>query len=152
MSEKLTIIQQNDTHGQLESHMEFFRDFRGSTYRMVGGFPRIKSFIKKVREQNENVLFIDSGDLFHGTGPLVLSSGEVMPQILNEMSIDAFVPGNWEFAYGPEQLVSLTRQLNFPTVSANLNSISNQEPLFHSYVIKEFHKLKVGIVGLTYPY
>ncbi|WP_286180937.1 metallophosphoesterase [Bacillus sp. ISL-37] len=66
---KLTIIQQNDTHGSLELHPELFWKDNKPELRNTGGFPRLARYIKDLKSQAENVLFLDGGDLFHGTLP-----------------------------------------------------------------------------------
>ncbi len=46
MSAEITIIQQNDTHGYMESHPELFWHYSKPTYRTVGGFARIAGYVK----------------------------------------------------------------------------------------------------------
>jgi S-sulfosulfanyl-L-cysteine sulfohydrolase len=152
MSKKVTLIQQNDTHGSIDIHHELFWSSEGPVTRKVGGFSRIAKYVKDTKMQKENVLFFDGGDLFHGTAPLVQSKGEAILGVLKNMEIDGFVPGNWEYAYGKEQLLSLTGQLPFETISCNLNHEKSGEAVFSPYIIKELSDLKVGIIGLTYPY
>jgi 5'-nucleotidase len=57
--------------------------------------------------------FFDGGDTLHGTKPLVDSQGEAIIPILNALKPDAMV-GHWDFAYGPERLQEINKQLNFP--------------------------------------
>ncbi|MEC0242389.1 bifunctional UDP-sugar hydrolase/5'-nucleotidase [Paenibacillus dokdonensis] len=151
MNTKLTLLQQNDTHGCLEAHPEFFWHSDRPVYRNAGGFDRIASYVKQLRKRSSNVLFVDGGDVFHGTAPLVLSEGNMMTELLNAMGLDAMVPGNWDYAYGPEQLHRLSTQLKFPVLAANLHS-NDPNLIYEPYVIKEFQGCRVGIVGLTYPH
>lgn len=151
MAKKLTIIQQNDTHGNFEEHNELFWN---SNYhlRRVGGFSRIFQFVKELK-RNQNVLFLDGGDLFHGTAPLVLSRGEAVLPLLQEMQIDAFVPGNWDYAYEPDQLVKLVKQLPFPAFACNVHIKETRvTSLFEPYIVKEVNDVTVGVIGRTYPY
>ena len=117
---KLTIIQQNDTHGSLELHPELFWKENKPELRKTGGFPKIAKYIKDLKSQNDNILFLDGGDLFHGTLPLVASKGEAILPALEKMGLDGWVPGNWDFAYGKEQLSSLVKALPFPSVACNV--------------------------------
>lgn len=142
---ELTILQQNDTHGQILSHPELFYHNSSPLFREVGGLPRMAQLVKEIRRRRQNVLFFDGGDVFHGTAPLVLSKGDAMIPILNQMGLDAWVPGNWDFAYGPTRLQDLVAALQFPTVAANVS-------LFTPYQILEVATLRIGIIGLTYPY
>jgi S-sulfosulfanyl-L-cysteine sulfohydrolase len=149
---KLTIIQQNDTHGSLELHPELFWKENQPELRKIGGFPRIAKYIKNLRSQEENVLFLDGGDLFHGTLPLVASKGEAILPALEKMGLDGWVPGNWDFAYGKEQLSSLVKGLPFPSVACNVKDQETKDTFMEPYIIKELEDVKVGVIGLTYPY
>ncbi|WP_062109803.1 bifunctional metallophosphatase/5'-nucleotidase [Bacillus niameyensis] len=152
MSKKVTFIQQNDTHGSMDLHHEMFWSSDGPVIHQVGGFARIASYVKKIKRQKENVLFFDGGDLFHGTSPLVQSKGEAILKVLQNMPLDGFVPGNWDYAYGKDKLISLTKQLPFETIACNLYDENSHETVFARYMMKELTGLKVGIIGLTYPY
>ena len=149
---KLTIIQQNDTHGSLEFHHELFWQDNKPELRKIGGFPRIAQYIKNLKSQNENVLFFDGGDLFHGTLPLVASKGEAILPALQKMELDGWVPGNWDFAYGKDQLSSLAEALPFPAVACNIRDEDTNEEFMKPFIIKELDGVKVGVIGLTYPY
>ena len=152
MSTEITIIQQNDTHGYLEPHPELFWHHSKPVFKTAGGFARIAGYVQSIRQQKQNVLFVDGGDLFHGTGPLVMSKGEIIVPLLSKMKIDAYVPGNWDFAYGPKQLSTLMGGLPAPSISANVMDLTSQKTFFQPYVIKEIHGIRVGLIGLTYPY
>ncbi|WP_338657090.1 bifunctional UDP-sugar hydrolase/5'-nucleotidase (plasmid) [Sporosarcina psychrophila] len=149
---KFTLIQQNDTHGCLELHDELFWDSKGPILKKVGGYSRICKYVKDVKKENENVLFFDGGDLFHGTLPLLESKGNAILSLLKKMPLDGFVPGNWDFAYGKEQLQSLTSNLSFPSIACNLKDQDTGEPLLKPYIVKEMQGMKIGVIGLTYPY
>jgi S-sulfosulfanyl-L-cysteine sulfohydrolase len=149
---KITIIQQNDTHGSLDLHDELFWNGKTSELRKTGGFPRIVKYINNLKSQDENVLFLDGGDLFHGTLPLVASKGEAILPVLQKMQLDGWVPGNWDFAYGKEQLASLAKELPFPTIACNVKEKDSNSAFLKPYIIKELQGVKVGIIGLTYPY
>ncbi|MBT2638166.1 bifunctional UDP-sugar hydrolase/5'-nucleotidase [Bacillus sp. ISL-39] len=149
---KLTIIQQNDTHGSLELHHELFWKENQPELRKIGGFPRIAKYVKNLKSQNENVLFLDGGDLFHGTLPLVASKGQAILPALKKMGLDGWVPGNWDFAYGKEQFSSLAKDLPFPTIACNVKEENDNQSFLKPYIIKNLKGIKVGVIGLTYPY
>ncbi|MBT2679124.1 5'-nucleotidase C-terminal domain-containing protein [Bacillus sp. ISL-35] len=149
---KLTIIQQNDTHGSLDLHDELFWNDNQPELRKTGGLPRIAKYIKDLRSQKGNVLFLDGGDLFHGSLPLVASKGDALVPALQKMELDGWVPGNWDFAYGKEQLSSLANALPFPALSCNVKEPDSNQSFLKPYMIKEMNGLKLGVIGLTYPY
>ena len=149
---QFTLIQQNDTHGCLEAHNELFWEAEGPILKKAGGFSRIRQYVKDLKKEKDNVLFFDGGDLFHGTMPLVATKGEAIVPILQRMGLDGFVPGNWDYAYGKKQLRQLTDQLGFPALACNVFDGDTRENFFKPYVLKELDGIKVGIIGLTYPY
>lgn len=150
MTKTITIFQQNDTHGCIQTHDEFYWDKNQPILQPAGGLSKINAYVKKVKENTENVLFFDGGDLFHGTLPLVESRGEALIPILQQMELDGFVPGNWDFAYGKEQLKKLVEQLPFPTLACNVKNEEDGSPFLTPYIIREMTGIKVGIIGLTY--
>lgn len=75
-----------------------------------------------------------------------------MVDLMNAMRLDVFVPGNWDFAYRSEQLHALTKKMQCPTTAVNVQTSARKETVFNPFVLKEFNGLKVGIVGLSYPY
>lgn len=149
---QFTLIQQNDTHGCLEMHNELFWGPAGPILKKAGGFSRISRYVNKLKSEKENVLFFDGGDLFHGTLPLVSSKGEALLPILQKMNLDGFVPGNWDYAYGKKQLRQLAEQLPFTALACNVTDTETKEGFFKPYTIKELNGIKIGIIGLTYPY
>lgn len=149
---KFTLIQQNDTHGCLDLHNELFWDSKGPILKKVGGFPRICRYVKDLKKENDNVLFFDGGDLFHGTLSLVASKGNAIMPLLEKMPLDGFVPGNWDFAYGKEKLQHFANNLSFPSIACNLTDQVTGELFLKPYIVKEMNGLKVGIIGLTYPF
>ncbi len=150
MGKKITIFQQNDTHGCIDMHDEFYWQGSQPILRKAGGLAKINQYVKKVKEEKENVLFFDGGDLFHGTLPLIESRGEALIPILQQMELDGFVPGNWDYAYGKEKLEKLVEQLPFPALACNVQDANNGNPFLTPYMIKEMTGIKVGVIGLTY--
>ncbi|MCM3745299.1 bifunctional metallophosphatase/5'-nucleotidase [Sporosarcina luteola] len=150
MTKKITIFQQNDTHGCLDAHDEFYWQGNAPVLKRAGGLARISKYVKDVKKQLKNVLFFDGGDLFHGTLPLVKSKGEALIPILKEMELDGFVPGNWDFAYGKKQLKKLVGELPCSTLACNVFEDDTQEPFLTPYKIYELTGMNVGVIGLTY--
>lgn len=150
MSKKeLTIIQMNDTHGYLEEHWERFSDGLGSEYSRVGGYSRIATYIKDIRkEKNDNILFLDGGDTFHGTYPVVNTQGKILIPLLNKMRVDAMT-AHWEFAYGLEGFQEILKDLDYPMLAINCYKKETDELVFNPYVIKEVNGLRIGIIGIA---
>ncbi|MCZ8537705.1 bifunctional metallophosphatase/5'-nucleotidase [Paenisporosarcina quisquiliarum] len=149
---QFTLIQQNDTHGCVEAHNELFWGTEGPFLEKAGGFSRIRQYVKKLKNEKENVLFFDGGDLFHGTLPLVASKGDAIVPILQKMELDGFVPGNWDYAYGKKRLCELTEKLGFSGLACNVYDGETGENFFKPYALKKLNGITVGVIGVTYPY
>ncbi|MCM3785262.1 5'-nucleotidase C-terminal domain-containing protein [Neobacillus mesonae] len=132
----ITILHTNDSHARaVEASPNM-------------GYAKVAGIADKYRAENPNTLFLDGGDAVHGTTFATLVNGESIVKVMNEMGYDAIVPGNHEFNYGWEHLVTLSEQFNFPMISANVKK-SDGTSLFEPYIIKEVDGVKIGIIALT---
>ncbi|PSR33802.1 MAG: bifunctional metallophosphatase/5'-nucleotidase [Sulfobacillus benefaciens] len=145
----LTIIQQNDTHGYLWPHPElFWMDPKPVFKTNIGGFAKTAAVVKSIRKTGPT-LFIDSGDVFHGTGPVVLSQGAIVPPLLAAMGLDVMVPGNWDYAYGVDTLLTLIQGSQVEALAANVQW-SDGKSVLPSVGVRHLEDIAVGLVGLTY--
>ncbi|MGB4398170.1 MAG: 5'-nucleotidase C-terminal domain-containing protein [Daejeonella sp.] len=143
---KLSIAYLNDVHGYLEPHPEVFFEAEKREIKTAGGYSRIYSLINNIRKQNPNTLAFDGGDTFHGTLPVVKSKGEAIIPVLNKIGFNAMV-GHWDFAYGPDQLLNLNRQLNYPVLGINVYA-SEGQLFLKPYIIVEVEKIKIAVIGI----
>ncbi len=149
MTKEITIIQMNDTHGYLEEHYEHFWDGNFAKYIKAGGYPRISSYVKNIREEkNGNVLLLDGGDTFHGTYPVVNSKGKVLPPLLNDLGVDAMT-AHWEFAYGPENFNKIVDSLDYPMLAINCYNKETDELVYSPYLMKKVNGVNVAIIGIA---
>jgi sulfur-oxidizing protein SoxB len=95
----VTLMQFQDMHGHLAPHAEIFPDGRMDEH--SGGIAKIATLIKQVRASNPNNLLLAVGDTTHGSAETTFSVGDAIMPALNALAIDAFLPGNWDFGYGP---------------------------------------------------
>ncbi len=148
-SGKLTLLQINDTHGYLDLHLEWFAAAPKPVYRMAGGYARIATLVQRIREQaGGQVLFLDNGDTFHGTYPVVQNQGESLVPIMNALGLQAMTV-HWDFAYGPDQLRKIERSLNYPMLAVNIYEADSNRRFFPPYLIQKVGGLKVGIIGIA---
>jgi len=139
MNYEVIIAHMNDTHGRVKE---------GKYDGM--GFARVSTVVKDLKSNEDNVLFLDAGDTFHGTTFATLSQGESIVKLLNAMKLDALSPGNHDFNYGKDRLKELEEMAEFDVVSANIID-EDGEYFFNPYVIKEMEGVRVGIFGLATP-
>src|SRR5215217_1270359 len=89
---RLTILHTNDVHSRIEP---FPMD--GSRNQGLGGVARRAALVKKIRQEQKNVLLLDAGDIFQGTPYFNLYGGELEMQIMSDMGYDAATMGNHDF-------------------------------------------------------
>lgn len=151
---KIVIIETSDVHGSILPINYANNEVSDS------GVSRISKIIERERENNNNVILIDNGDILQGT-PLTyyyakIDSTKPNPIIntLNYLKYDAGVIGNHEFNYGRKILNDAIDNSNFPWLSANITDKNSNEPVFGKpYIIKEFDAgIRVGVLGLTTKY
>lgn len=145
----LTVIQMNDSHAYFNIHQEMFWGAEGGIYRPVGGYARIATIVKQIREANKDrVLFCDNGDTLNGTYPAVKTEGAAMVPVVNALRLDA-MSSHWEFAYGPSIFKKRVSELNFPVLAINIYDQETNELIFPPYVVKTIGDLRVGIIGIA---
>jgi sulfur-oxidizing protein SoxB len=146
---RVTLLHFTDIHAQLETHPEYVP---GATpeIQMMGGYARLKTAIEHEQANCEGACFLlDGGDEFQGSGPAAWSEGEVILDPLNALAADAFVPGNWESAYGPERFKQTMARLKSPIICYNLHDEATGERLFKPAMIIERQGVRVAFVGIT---
>ena len=166
--EQIRIITTNDIHSYLNPiYYRYLDDIKpwGKVSRegdyvnkakiegKIGGMAYVASMIKKLKAEKpgKNLLF-DAGDTWHGGGITFFDKGVAMVKIMNAIGYDAMVPGNWEFFYKNDHFLDLIDSSNFPVIAYNLTDREWEEPALDQYIIRKVGKLKVAIVGYTYPW
>ena len=141
---RLTILHTNDVHSRIEP---FPMD--GSKNEGLGGVAKRATLIKKVREEQENVLLLDAGDMFQGTPYFNFFGGEVEIKLMSELGYDAGTIGNHDFDGGIDGLNRQLVHANFPLIVSNYN-FDNTVLKGKTQAYKIFHKggLKIGVFGL----
>jgi 5''-nucleotidase/2'',3''-cyclic phosphodiesterase and related esterases len=148
MDENLTILQLNDSHAYLDIHPELFWDGDHAKYKLAGGFARIATIFNQTREKNPKTLVFDCGDTIHGTYAAVKTKGEALIPILNYLDFDAMT-AHWEFAYGPEHFLKLSKKLNYPMIAINCYHKASDKLVFKPWIIKEIGKIRIGVIGIA---
>ncbi|WP_026882002.1 bifunctional metallophosphatase/5'-nucleotidase [Clostridium akagii] len=151
---KIVILETSDVHGNILP-ISYANNESAEC-----GISKIATIIERERENNENIVLIDNGDMIQGT-PLTYYYAKIdnkkanpIIDVLNYLKYDAGVIGNHEFNYGRKILDNAIKQSEFPWLSANILAKATNEPFCGKpYVIKEFSTgVRVGILGLTTKY
>src|SRR5690606_8445287 len=105
----LTILHTNDVHSRIDP---FPMD--GSRNQGLGGAARRATLIKRIRNEERNVLLLDAGDTVQGTPYFNLFGAKVEMELMSKMGYMASTFGNHEFDNGLEGLARMTRYAHFP--------------------------------------
>ncbi len=144
----------------LDAYFDTYIDFEALARKFgkMGGIAHIKTLTNHIIAERgkENVLFLDSGDTWQGTGVALKSRGEAIVKAQNYLGIDTMV-GHWEFTYGKERVRELIDMLDAKFISQNVVgddpfSDEYEELIFEPYTIEERGGAKIGIIGQSFPF
>ncbi len=110
----ITLMQLQDVHGHIAPHSSILKN--GVKDPNAGGVAKLATLIKQVRADNPNNLLLGVGDTTHGSAEMLFTLGDAIMPVLNALDIDAFLPGNWDFGWGPR----VYRQRFTPNTSIQL--------------------------------
>jgi len=128
-TKKFTILHSNDMHG------DFLAEVQGKGGKLIGGLALLSGYINKVRQEEENVLYVISGDMVQGSLIDAEYKGISTMEIMNYLAPDVVALGNHEFDYGLPHLLFLEKMANFPIVNANLYISKYNKRLMQPYII-----------------
>jgi len=142
-TKRFTILHSNDMHG------DFLAEVQGASGKLVGGLALLSGYINRVRQEEENVLYVISGDMVQGSIIDSEFKGISTIEIMNYLAPDVVTLGNHEFDYGLPHLLFLEKMANFPIVNANLYIRKYNKRLMRPYLILPkagFDILFIGII------
>jgi 5'-nucleotidase / UDP-sugar diphosphatase len=152
-TKKIYLFYTNDLHGGIT---EQEADFLNPNFPpLLGGGASAANIIFQYREQAEKegniVLLLDAGDIFQGTPIGTQTAGKAVVDYMNLVGYDAVTAGNHDFDLGKEVFINLTKQANFPILSANLLDKTTGDHFSHiePYILLERGGLKIGVFGIT---
>ncbi|MBD1398428.1 metallophosphatase [Pontibacter sp. JH31] len=141
---KLTILHTNDQHSRIDPFPDDGRRYGG-----MGGMARRATLIDSIRQQEPNVLLLDSGDIWQGTPYFNFFEGELEYKLMTQMKYDAATLGNHDFDIGLEGLQKQLPLAGFPFLTANYDfSKTILKNRFQPYKAFEKQGIRIGIFGL----
>lgn len=167
---QLRILETTDLHMHIVDY-DYFQDQPSATV----GLARTATLIRAAREEVDNSILVDNGDLLQGNplGDFIarqrgLQEGDVHPMYKAMNLLDYAVGniGNHEFNYGLDFLEQSIKGANFPYISANVfhddgdDDPDNDQPFFRQYLIVErsllaadgsAHDIRIGFIGFVPP-
>ncbi len=140
----LTILHTNDMHSRIDSF-----PLDGSRNAGMGGIAKRAALISKIRQEVDQVLLVDSGDIFQGTPYFNFFGGEIEIKSMSHMGYDAATLGNHDFDGGMIALKKQITQANFDFISSNydFNNTPIQEAVKDIKIVQK-GDVKIGLFGL----
>ncbi|MDO4779397.1 MAG: metallophosphatase [Bacteroides sp.] len=140
----IVILQTSDVHSRIEPISK-----EGNEFYNKGGFARRYNYVNEVRQNNDDVLLFDCGDISQGTPYYNLYQGELEIKLMNEIGYDAMTIGNHEFDFGVENLARIFSMAKFPILCANYDvSNSPLDGLVKPYEIFDRGGVRFGVFGI----
>ncbi|MBQ1588802.1 MAG: bifunctional metallophosphatase/5'-nucleotidase, partial [Prevotella sp.] len=148
----LRIIETSDVHGVF-----FPYDFINRKPK-VGSLARVSSYVNKLRQTyGENLILLDNGDILQGQ-PLCYfynfintSDTNIAAEVVNYMKYDAQVFGNHDVETGHDVYDKWIKELNCPTLGANVINTETGKPYVTPYIILHRQGVKIAILGMLTP-
>ena len=148
---QVTILSTTDLHGNIYP-VDYYTNKPDAR-----GLAKAATLIKQARQENPNLLLLDSGDTIQGT-PLAYYHNkknneppDPMMLTMSELKYDAMAVGNHEYNFGLKVLEKARREARFPWLSANTYRKGTDQTYHDPYTVKEVNGVRVGILGLTTP-
>jgi len=137
---KLTLLHSNDLHG----------DFLAEKVdeKLIGGVSRLSGYVNKVRNEEKNVIYTISGDMFRGSLIDSEFQGLSTIEIMNLLAPDVVTIGNHEADYGLAHMLFIEKCASFPIINANMYIKYVGKRLFNSHYIKEIDGMRVLFIGI----
>ena len=146
----IDVITTNDMHGFLNEQDALFMN-PNFPPKIMGGAAFLE-YVNKIQSELssglDDMLILDGGNFFQGHPVGIVDSGKTMIEWMNKVGYDAVVPGQNDFLFGYENLVTLSKQANFPFLAANIFD-SNGNNIFDPYTILNIKNVKIGIIGIA---
>lgn len=141
---QLTVLHTNDMHSRIDPFPDNAKRHAG-----MGGMSRRASLIKQIRNEGNEVLLLDAGDVFQGTPYFNFFEGALEFQLMSKMGYDAMTLGNHDFDAGLEGLIKQLPKANFDVINANYEfKNSALKERVKPYRIFDKGPLKIGVFGI----
>lgn len=141
-TKKFTILHSNDMHG------DFLAEVQGAEGNLIGGLALLSGYVNRVRKEEENVLYVISGDMVQGSLIDSEFKGISTIEIMNFIAPDVVTLGNHEIDYGLPHLLFLEKMANFPIVNANMYIAKYNKRLMRPYLIINVAGFDIMFIGI----
>ena len=125
--------------------------FDNDVHCAVDGYAAIAALKKQRLTETPYVVTVSCGDFIQGEAIGVISGGEKVIDIMNQVGYDFVVPGNHEFDYGIRQHTALMEKLDAKVLCANFKDMRTGQTPHSPYEIVRYGNMEVAFLGITTP-
>ncbi len=106
---EIVIISTNDIHGRIEQ------------------FPKLATFVERIKTKHPNVILVDAGDRFTGNPYVDHAQEKGLPiiSLMNDLGYEIGTLGNHEFDFGQKIIRARINNSSLPLVCAKINTSSS---------------------------
>ena len=148
----LRIVETSDVHGAF-----FPYDFI-ERRPMPGTMARVSTYLKRQRKEfGDNLIVVDNGDILQGQPSCYYANyvktdlPNVAAEVINYLEYDAQTFGNHDVETGHAVYDKWIRELNCPTLGANIIDTRTGKPYVKPYLLLERQGVRVAILGMLTP-
>ncbi len=148
----LQFIETSDVHGAF-----FPYDFT-ERRPMSGTMARVSTYIKEQRKQyGKNLILLENGDILQGqplcyyTNYVATQQPNIAAEVVNYMGYDAQVFGNHDVETGHAVYDKWIKELNCPTLGANIIDLKSGKPYVEPYLMLERDGVRIAVLGMLTP-
>ena len=148
----LRIVETSDVHGAF-----FPYDFT-ERRPMSGTMARVSSYVKRQRkEMGDRLILLENGDILQGqptcyyTNFVATDKPNIAAEVVNYLKYDAQVFGNHDVEVGHKVYDKWIKELDCPTLGANIIDEKTQQPYVKPYLMIEREGVRIAILGMLTP-
>ena len=148
----LRIVETSDVHGAFFPYN--FTERRD----MSGTMARVSSFLKRQRKEMGNrLILLENGDILQGqptcyyTNFVATDKPNIAAEVVNYLKYDAQTFGNHDVEVGHKVYDKWIKELDCPTLGANIINTETGKPYVDPYLIIEREGVRVAILGMLTP-
>ncbi len=139
---EIIFIHTGDFHGDLDPHV----NLRAGSSLSEGGLARVSTIVKKIRKEHKNnSVHVHTGDTMSGSAMASFTRGEALINVVDQLGIDAFAPGNWEFSFG------IYRYLQYFGTATDIQAINGDDWKTMAVGIPPFEQGHKASFGAPFP-
>ena len=148
---RIKIVCTGDVHGNL-----FPIDFLTGDS-VQGSLARVSSYLKELRLQGTDVVYVDNGDMLQGTPATycynthAVGAPHVSAEVLNYLQCDAVVLGNNDIEPGGPTYRRYISDLHCQPIGGNILYDGTETSFLPPYILVERGGLRIALLGLTTP-